>query len=242
MKGICLAGGVGRRMMPLTSIDNKHLLPLFNKRMIEQPISTLTEAGIDEIILITGGQRAGSFLELFGNGRRFGINKLFYTYQDGSGGIADALKLAEPFIRPDEDCVVILGDNYFEDGLTKQIREWENDNKSNAGIIVQETDKPWNFGIAERDDTGRIISIEEKPERPRSNLAVLGAYFFPSDVWNFVKQVQPSTRGELEITDLLKFYIEQDRLTIFEYNGFWSDMGSFESWATVFERTRRNSQ
>ena len=206
--------------------------------MIEYPMSTLVDAGIDEVILIVGGKRSGDFLELFGNGKAFGIKKLFYTCQEGSGGITDALKLAEPFIRPNESCVVVLGDNYFEDGLTKQIKTWKRSRGSTAGIIVQQTNQTWNFGIAEKDQTGKIISIEEKPSNPKSDLAILGAYFFPSDVWTYATRVQPSARGELEITDVLKYYMEQDRLMPFDYRGFWSDMGGFDSWATVSERVR----
>ena len=170
MKGIILAGGMGSRLAPLTQNDNKHLLPVYKKRMVEYPIQTLVDAGIQDIILITGGKRPGAFLELLKNGREVGASKLYYSYQEGAGGIAAALKLAKPFIDDDESCVVVLGDNYFEDGLAKQISTWDG---CGARVFLKEVDSPWRFGVAEVKE-GRIISLEEKPSDPKSNLAVLG--------------------------------------------------------------------
>jgi glucose-1-phosphate thymidylyltransferase len=238
MKGIILAGGTGKRMRPLTLIDNKHLLPVYNKRMIEYPLATLVSAGIDDIILITGGQRAGDFLELLKTGQAYGVKRLYYTYQEGSGGIADALKMAEPFLGRYEPCVVILGDNYFEDGVKAQLRTWMDIGMKGAGILLKQTPNPWEFGIAEVVD-GKVISLEEKPANPKSDLAVLGCYFFDSSVWNFVNQVEPSARGELEITDVLRFYMDSGNLHPHTYEGYWSDMGSFESWTTVSQRVTK---
>ena len=237
MKGIVLAGGLGTRLSPLTQNDNKHLLPVFDKRMVELPLKTLVDVGIKDIVLITGGKKPGSFLEIFKNGKSIGANRLFYTYQEGQGGIADALKLAKPFVGQREPCVVILGDNYFEDGIKEQYKAWD---RTGASMLIKHVDKPWDFGIAEIDG-GLVTSIEEKPKSPKSNYAITGCYMFDYSVWSKLDSVEPSDRGELEVTDLLKFYLEEEKLKYSFYNGYWKDMGSFESWMEVSKRVANES-
>jgi glucose-1-phosphate thymidylyltransferase len=229
MKGIILAGGLGTRLAPLTRNDNKHLLPVYNKRMIEYPIKTLVDAGIKDIILVTGGKRPGAFLELLKNGKDYNANRIYYTYQDGNGGISDALKLAEPFLEPGESCIVILGDNYFEDNIAKNIEEW---NGSGASVFLKHVEDTSGFGIAEIQGN-KIVSIEEKPVKPKSNLAILGLYMFDHNVWRYIKQIKPSIRAELEITDVLKIYMKDNNLSYTFYNKFWSDMGIFQTWVDV---------
>ena len=185
---------------------------------------------------MTGGKRPGAFLELFRNGQDHGIKKLYYAYQTGSGGIADALKLAEPFAEK-KPCVVILGDNYFESGIAPALKTWSKQFKcQGAACLLKHTDTPWAFGIAEVGDEGKILSIEEKPKKPKSNMAILGCYFFDAEVWNMLPNLQASGRGELEITDVLRFYMTDDRLVSFAYDDYWSDMGTFDNWMTVSQR------
>jgi glucose-1-phosphate thymidylyltransferase len=229
MKGIVLAGGLGSRLAPLTRDDNKHLLPVYNKRMIEYPIKTLVDAGVRDIILVTGGKRPGAFLELLKNGKDYNANRIYYTYQDGNGGISDALKLAEPFLEPGESCVVILGDNYFENNIANNIAEWD---ESGASVLLKHVEDTSGFGIADVQD-GKIVSIEEKPIKPKSNLAILGLYMFDYNVWKYIKEIKPSLRDELEITDVLKFYMKNNDLNYTFYDDFWSDMGTFETWVDV---------
>jgi glucose-1-phosphate thymidylyltransferase len=238
MKGIVLAGGMGTRLAPLTKENNKHALAVYDKMMLEYPIDALVKAGVKDIILITGGKKPGQFLEFFKNGADHGINKLYYTYQEGSGGITDALKLARPFMDDDESCVVILGDNYFEQGVTDLIESFENDGSAGASVYLRHTNSPWDFGIAEVDGSG-IVSIEEKPAEPRSNLAILGCYVFDKQVWNIADEVKVSDRGELEITDVLRAYMQKSELNYQEYNGFWKDMGSFDSLLSVSQRVAK---
>lgn len=242
-KGIILGGGTGSRLAPLTRTQNKHLLPCYNMRMIELPLSTIVNAGIKDVILVTGGNEPGSFLELLKNGAAHDINRLFYTYQEGSGGVADALRLAEPFLSKEhaladekEPCVVVLGDNYFEEGIKQQYEQWKSETGGQgAGILLKTTETPWHFGIAEVKD-GKVISIEEKPSKPRSDLAILGGYFFDGTVWDYVNHIEPSSRGELEITDVLRFYMHEGKLRYYMYDGYWSDMGTFSSWMEVSTR------
>jgi len=250
MKGICLAGGLGTRLLPLTAYDNKHFLPVYQRRMIEYPIQTLVDAGIRDVIVVTGGKNPGAFLELLKNGKGFGLNRLYYTYQEGNGGIADALKLAEPFVEEDEDCVVILGDNYFEDGIAECMDQWTRNKRdwwvtkkglpAGAFCILKEVSDPERFGIAELDEN-RIVSIEEKPIAPKSNYAILGCYMLDSTVWKWLDQLQPSARGELEITDILRRYMNTGSLSFATYTGTWSDMGTFESWMEVSQRVMGRS-
>ena len=170
MKGIILAGGMGTRLKPLTEIDNKHLLPVYDRRMIEYPLQTLVNLGIKDIILITGGNRPGMFLELLKNGKSHGVSRLYYTYQEGSGGIADALKLAEPFMTRKEKCVVILGDNYFEGDMSKQYKHWKRTTDNGSCVLLKEVEKPWDFGVAAVEN-GKVVSLEEKPVNPNETFS-----------------------------------------------------------------------
>ena len=235
MKGIILAGGTGTRLKPLTDIDNKHLLPVYDRRMIEYPLQTLVDLGIRDIILITGGHRPGTFLELLKNGKNHGVSRLYYTYQEGSGGIADALKLAEPFMNKGEKCVVILGDNYFEGNMEKQYQHWISEGENGACVLLKKVDKPWDFGVAEVENM-KVVTLEEKPQDPKSDLAVLGFYMFDHKLWNYIDRISPSNRGELEITDVLEFYMKNNDLCYTMYENYWSDMGTFESRGEVANR------
>lgn len=221
MKGIILCGGLGTRLQPLTNTENKHLLPVGMKRMVEYPIQSLVQAGITEIILVVGGKHPGAFLELLKNGKSRGIKKLYYTYQEGNGGIAEALQLAEPFMSWCEPCTVILGDNYFSQSLKPFISKFNKGCK----ILLSPTNTPERFGIATVKDN-QIISIEEKPSTPKSNLAITGCYIFDTNVWEYAKTLTPSKRGELEITDILNMYLTKDVLNYETYSDFWSDMGT----------------
>jgi len=244
MKGIILAGGLGTRLAPLTKDTNKHLLPVYDKLMVEYPIRTLVEAGITDIVLVTGGKRPGAFLEYLKNGRDFGIDRLYYTYQEGNGGIGEALGLAEPFMHPDEGCVVILGDNYFENReiISQNLKVWKTMFAEEGSLVfLRQTETPWHFGIAEvKDDV--IVSIEEKPSEPKSDLAVLGCYAFDAKVWSYLKAIKPSGRGELEITDVLEQYMKTETLGYSMYNGYWNDMGTFQTWMEVSKRAASNAE
>ena len=226
---------MGTRLSPLTRNDNKHLLPVYDKRMVELPLLSLVTAGIKDIILITGGRNPGKFLEIFKNGKTLGARRLYYTYQEGEGGIADALKMAQPFMGSREPCVVILGDNYFEEGIRDQYRLW---NKKGAHVFLKEVESPWSYGIAEIENE-KVISIEEKPENPKSDLAIVGCYMFDHTLWEKLESVKPSKRGELEITDVLETYMKEKSLGYSFYKGYWQDMGTFENWMEVSKRIAR---
>ena len=226
LKGVILAGGLGSRLAPLTKVTNKHLLPVYRKPMVYYPIEKLVAAGIREIMLVTGGPFAGDFLKLLGNGRQFGLRDLHYTYQEGEGGIAEALGLCEQFVEGDRVCV-ILGDNIFEGSLGNGVEEYMKQ-KSGAKVFLKEVSDPQRFGVAEVKD-GRIAGIEEKPKKPKSKLAVTGVYMYDEQVWKVIKTLKPSGRGELEITDVNNFYAKQGTLTYETLEGFWSDAGTFES-------------
>ena len=213
MKGVVLAGGLGLRLNPLTKITNKHLLPVYNEPMIYYPIRKLVEAGIRDILLVTGGQNAGDFLRLLGNGEAFGLRQFNYAYQVGEGGIAEALRLAEPFADGSPLCV-ILGDNIIE--------------RSIAHIVLKEVPDPQRFGVPAFQD-GRIVRIEEKPSNPASQYAVIGIYFYDSTVFDRIAKLVPSGRGELEITDLNNSYLEEGLLSYSILDGWWTDAGTFES-------------
>jgi glucose-1-phosphate thymidylyltransferase len=226
MKGIILAGGLGTRMYPLTKITNKHLLPVYDKPMIYYPLQTLVNAGIEDILLVTGGNYAGDFLRLLGNGHEFGLKHINYTYQEGEGGIAAALSLAEFFADKDKICV-ILGDNVIEKNIRKAVEVFDRQ-KEGAMIMLKEVPDPQRFGVpALKGD--RIIKIEEKPQAPQSPYAVTGIYMYDNRVFDIIKTLKPSGRGELEITDVNNAYIERDQLTWKILDGWWTDAGTFES-------------
>ena len=226
MKGIILAGGLGSRLRPLTKVTNKHLLPIYDKPMIYYPIETLCTAGIHEIMIVTGGNSAGDFLRLLGNGKDFGLRDIYYTYQEGEGGIADALKLCEHFAEGQSVCV-ILGDNIIEGNITPYIERFERQ-KSGARLLLKEVPDPERFGVPELDGT-RIIGIEEKPQRPKSKFAVTGIYMYDDRVFDYCRNLKPSARGELEITDVNNAYIAQGDLHYDVLDGWWTDAGQFES-------------
>ena len=226
MKGVILAGGLGTRLRPLTLVTNKHLLPIYDRPMIYYPIECLIKAGIREIIIVTGGEHAGDFLKLLGNGKSLGMRELHYTYQEGEGGIADALQLAEDFAEGDKICVV-LGDNIIEQNIRQAVGEFFTQT-SGARIILKEVNDPKRFGVA-RVEEGRISEILEKPDNPPSNYAVTGIYMYDNDVFDITRTLKPSNRGELEITDVNNEYIRRGDLTYNILNGWWTDAGTFES-------------
>jgi glucose-1-phosphate thymidylyltransferase len=225
MKGVVLAGGLGSRLKPLTKVTNKHLLPVFDQPMIYYPIRTLVNAGIDDIMIVTGGNSAGDFLKLLGNGKDFGLKHLNYTYQEGEGGIADALSLVEHF-ADDESICVVLGDNIIEGNIKKARADYER--QGGAKILLKKVEDPQRFGVPELDGT-RVVRIEEKPENPKSEYAVIGIYFYDPRVFDIIKTLEPSERNELEITDVNNDYIDRGEMTWNELEGWWSDAGTFES-------------
>lgn len=226
MKGVVLAGGKGTRLSPLTRITNKHLLPVYDKPMIYYPVQTLVDAGIQEILIVTGGNHAGDFLQLLANGKEFGLKHLDYTYQEGEGGIADALKLAEHFAEGDKLCV-ILGDNLVEKSIRPAVEAFRRQERG-AKILLKEVHDAERFGVAEIAGD-RIVGIEEKPQRPKSNLAVTGFYMYDDTVFEKVRTLKPSGRGELEITDVNNAYIREGTLSFGFLDGWWTDAGTFES-------------
>jgi glucose-1-phosphate thymidylyltransferase len=226
MKGVILAGGLGTRLYPLTKVTNKHLLPVYDKPMIYYPIQTLINAGIDDILIVTGGNNAGDFLKLLGNGKEFGLKHINYTYQEGEGGIAEALRLAEFFASGERVCVV-LGDNIIEKNIRKAVENFRRQ-KEGAKILLKEVPDPQRFGVAELKGD-RIARIEEKPKDPKSQYAVIGIYLFDQEVFNAIRTLKPSDRGELEITDVNNRYIEKGVMTWDILEGWWTDAGTFES-------------
>jgi glucose-1-phosphate thymidylyltransferase len=226
MKGIILAGGLGTRMFPLTKITNKHLLPVYDKPMIYYPLQALVNAGIKDILIVTGGNYAGDFLRLLGNGQEFGLKHINYTYQEGEGGIAAALSLAEFFADKDKICV-ILGDNVIEKNIRKALETFEGQ-KEGAMIMVKEVPDPQRFGVPVLKGE-KIVKIEEKPTSPQSPYAVTGIYLYDNRVFDIITTLKPSGRGELEITDVNNAYIEKGQLTWEILDGWWTDAGTFES-------------
>src|ERR1700730_1864186 len=226
MKGVVLAGGTGSRLFPITRVTNKHLLPVFDKPMVYFPIQTLVNAGIQEILLVTGGKNAGDFLSLLGNGKEFGLKHLNYTYQEGEGGIAEALGLAEHFADGEPICVV-LGDNIIENNVRQAVENFKKQSRG-AKILLKEVQDAERFGVAEiRGD--RVVGIQEKPRDPKSNYAVVGIYLYDATVFQKIRRLKPSGRGELEITDVNNFYVEEGSLTYEILDGGWTDAGTFES-------------
>ncbi len=226
MKGVILAGGLGTRLFPLTKITNKHLLPVHDKPMIYYPLQTLINAGIRDILIVTGGNHAGDFLKLLGNGKEFGLKHINYTYQEGEGGIAAALSLAEYFADKEKICVV-LGDNIIEGNIRHAVRAFEKQ-EGGAKILLKEVPDPRRFGVPEVIGD-KIVGIEEKPEVPRSRFAVIGIYMYDPTVFDFIKTLKPSGRGELEITDVNNEYIRRGNLSFDILDGWWTDAGTFES-------------
>jgi len=226
MKGVVLAGGTGSRLFPLTKITNKHLLPIYDRPMIYYPIQTLVDAGIRDIMIVTGGRNSGDFLRLLANGKEFGLKHINYTYQEGEGGIADALGLCEHFADGQKICVV-LGDNIIENDIRAAAEKFQAQ-ESGAHILLKEVHDAERFGVAEV-SAGRVIGIEEKPKRPKSNFAVTGIYMYDATVFDKIRTLVPSHRGELEITDVNNAYIEEGNMTFSYLQGWWTDAGTFES-------------
>lgn len=226
MKGVVLAGGTGSRLSPLTKITNKHLLPIYDKPMIYYPIQTLVDAGIRDILIVTGGKNAGDFLRLLANGKEFGLSHLDYTYQEGEGGIAEALNLAHHFAEGKKLCVV-LGDNIIEGSIRQAVDEFRRQERG-ARILLKEVQDAERFGVAELQD-GRVVKIEEKPSQPKSNYAVTGIYMYDASVFDKIKYLVPSGRGELEITDVNNAYIDEGTMSFSFLDGWWTDAGTFDS-------------
>lgn len=224
VKGAVLAGGLGTRLYPLTYATNKHLLPVYDRPMIFYPIQTLVKAGIKDIIVVAGGPHAGHFLRVLKNGRHLGINHLEYAYQEKEGGIAEALSLCEDFAE-NKPLTVILGDNCTDADISDPVKKF----KKGAMVFLKKVSDPKRFGVPVFDAKGRIIKIEEKPKKPKSDYAVVGLYIYDNRVFDFIRKCKPSARGELEITDVNNFYIKNGALKWSELRGFWSDAGTFES-------------
>ena len=232
------AGGwLGTRLYPLTKVTNKHLLPIYNKPMIYYPIELMVEAGIRDILIVTGGKNAGDFLRLLGNGRQFGLNHINYAYQEGEGGIAEALSLAEFFTDRNPVCV-ILGDNIVEGTISRYVDNFRKQG-SGARILLKEVPDPQRFGVPAIEGD-RIVRIDEKPERPESGYAVTGIYFYDRSVFDIIKTLKPSRRGELEITDVNNTYIEQGKMQYDILDGWWTDAGTFESLLRASNLVARN--
>lgn len=229
MKGIVLAGGLGSRLKPLTDATNKHLLPIYNKPMVYYPIQTLVDAGVDDIMIVTGGPHAGDFIRVLKNGEAFGLKKLHYAYQEGEGGIAQALSMAEIFVG-DDDCVVVLGDNIIADNIYAHVRDFSV--TRGCMVFCKEVSDPERFGVIEYEPVGNGISdIIEKPVTPPSHDAVIGLYIYDNSVFKKIKALSPSARGELEVTDLNRMYLKEGKLEVRRITGTWLDCGTPESLA-----------
>jgi glucose-1-phosphate thymidylyltransferase len=235
MKGIILAGGTGSRLFPLTKVTNKHLLPVYDKPMIYYPLHTLINAGITEIMIVSGRGHAGHFLELLGSGMEFGVS-LTYEIQETAGGIAQALGLAESW-ADDDGVAVILGDNIFQDTMKSDVASF----KEGAKIFLKEVIDAQRFGVAEL-KKDHVISIEEKPQSPKSNFAVTGLYLYDPEVFSIIRTLKPSGRGELEITDVNNAYLEKDMMQYAILKGFWSDAGTFDSLLRASILVQHNSK
>jgi glucose-1-phosphate thymidylyltransferase len=242
MKGIVLAGGTGSRLFPLTKITNKHLLPIHDKPMIYYPIQSLVEAGIRDLMVVTGGRNSGDFLRLLANGKEFGLKHINYTYQEGEGGIAEALALAEHFAEGSRVCVV-LGDNIIEGSIAQAVRDFQKQERG-AKILLKEVPDAERFGVADIDGD-RIRGIEEKPARPKSKYAVTGIYMYDETVFDKTRTLKPSARGELEITDVNNAYIREGTMTFNYLEGWWTDAGTFDSLLRaanlVYDTSRKKS-
>jgi glucose-1-phosphate thymidylyltransferase len=245
VKGVILAGGSGSRLAPLTLITNKHLLPLYDRPMVTYAVEALVEAGIEELMLVTGGTHAGEFFRLLGNGHEYGVERLFYAYQERQGGVAEALGLAERFVDGDR-CCVLLADNVFERSLAPLVQQFA-EQEHGALIVLARIDEDAHLrhlGVAEL-DRGRIVRVVEKPASPASRYGVTGLYFFDSRVWEFLPGLEPSERGELEITDVMNAYVANGELEFVEIDGFWGDAGeSIDAYYEVndFVRAARRAR
>lgn len=226
MKGVILAGGLGTRLYPLTKITNKHLLPIYDKPMISYPVECLVRAGIEDILIVTGGNHPGDFLRLLGNGKEYGVKNISYAYQEGEGGIADALALAENHAACGPVCVV-LGDNLLEKTIRSAVDEYRKQGNG-ARILLKEVEDPKRFGVPVLDGD-KVVKIIEKPADPPSSFAVTGIYMYDTQVFDFIKTLNPSQRGELEITDVNNLYIDQGTMTWSLIDGWWTDAGTFDS-------------
>ena len=226
MKGVILAGGLGTRLQPLTLVTNKHLLPVYDRPMIYYPLECLVGAGIDDIMIVTGGEHAGDFLKLLKNGKQLRVKHLEYAYQEGHGGIADALKLAEEFADGGKVCV-ILGDNIIERDIRAAAGGFFTQ-RTGAKVLLKAVDDPQRFGVG-RFEGDKLVAIVEKPADPPSNLAVTGIYFYDNDVFDICNTLKPSDRDELEITDVNNAYLARGDLTYDLLEGWWTDAGTFES-------------
>ena len=226
MKGVILAGGLGTRLQPLTKITNKHLLPIYDRPMIHYPLRTLVDAGIRDILIVTGGNHAGEFLRLLGNGREFGLDDIAYTYQEGEGGIADALSLARHFADGDK-IVVVLGDNIIEGDIRRPVEAFRRQPQG-ARILLKKVPDPQRFGVPEIRD-GRVVAIQEKPAQPKSEYAVVGIYMYDPTVFDIIGTLKPSGRNELEITDVNNAYLARGEMEHDILEGWWTDAGTFES-------------
>jgi glucose-1-phosphate thymidylyltransferase len=226
VKGVVLAGGLGTRLYPLTKITNKHLLPVFNRPMVTYPVECLVRAGIRDVLIVTGGNNPGDFLRLLGNGKEYGVEKINYAYQEGEGGIADALSLAENYAAGGRICVV-LGDNIIEKNIASAVEEYRTQPRG-AKILLKRVDDPQRFGVPVIED-GKLVKIIEKPVKPPTSFAVIGIYLYDEQVFDFIRSLTPSERGELEITDVNNMYIQRGAMTWSELEGWWTDAGTFDS-------------
>jgi glucose-1-phosphate thymidylyltransferase len=242
MKGVILAGGTGSRLHPLTRITNKHLLPIYDRPMISYAIEALVKAGVTEMMLVTGGTHAGEFLRLLGNGQEFGIDRLFYAYQDKPGGIAEALGLAEKFVGGDR-VVVLLGDNIFGRSIRHCVDAFRKQQRGARVVLFKEADPEHlrHLGVAELNGSRRIERIIEKPEHPPSEYAVTGVYFYDDTVWKVLPELKPSGRGELEITDVNNWYLERGLMEYDVLDGYWGDAGeSMDAYYAAHDFVRAN--
>jgi glucose-1-phosphate thymidylyltransferase len=240
MKGVILAGGKGTRMLPLTKVTNKHLLPIYDAPMIYYPIRTLVAAGIKDILIVVGGESMGDFLRLLGDGSEFGIT-LTYRCQVGSGGIPSALSLAKEF-ADGENVMVVLGDNIMEESVAKDVVEFELRKKpAGAKLFLKEVHDPQRYGVIELKD-GKIVAIHEKPKNPPTNLCATGVYLFDSEIFDIIARLHPSKRGELEIADAVSDYMTKGRLSWGKINDYWTDAGTLESWFEANQMVREKRQ
>ncbi len=238
IKGVILCGGLGKRLEPLTRITNKHLLPVYNKPMVYYPIQTLVDAGIKDIMIVTGGNNAGDFLRLIGNGQEFGLRHINYTYQRGEGGIAEALSLTEHFVDRSK-VVVILGDNLIGGSIKRYVDKFKLQDQG-ARVLVKKVNDPERFGVAQIKN-GKIISIEEKPKTPKSNFVITGIYMYDEKVFDIVKTLKPSGRGEMEITDVNNAYLKAKQLYYDILGGWWTDCGLPETLYRAATLARKNT-